>query len=375
MKLAWLEPFGCAITGLQLATTPLDSDTAAFLDAMMAVHGIIIFRGQGRLEAKAQLAATAQFGSGVIYSTHAVHPKAEHTEVFRLSNDPEQGFVQNAVRTTGLASEGRPRLACGCPKPRGFCCWRQQASDVCLPACLSASLPQSTWHHDGTWEESPFGHVSYHVPEVPKQGQTCFAHTGIAFDLLPRSVATSLSWLAYVNSHSGVLHPVVYPHPMTQRLSIFAETQLAAVLRLTSQQPLHIEPLEPTELEAGLAPLREAFDNPACHYDHEWRQGDLVVSNNLSVVHRTGKGVNEPDSLAEQGLRVLHRVTVLGQFGVSPAAFEPAAAPWLARPARPEDGYRDLGDTSPFGHGVWAKDGYKRNPLYNGRREEKSEAA
>ena len=88
MLLTWLRPFGLAVTGLQLATTPLDADTAAYLDAVMAVHGIVVFRGQGRLPAKVQLAVTSQFGSGVIYSTHAVHKRAEHTEVFRLSNDP-----------------------------------------------------------------------------------------------------------------------------------------------------------------------------------------------------------------------------------------------------------------------------------------------
>ena len=132
-------------------------------------------------------------------------------------------------------------------------------------------------------------------------------------------------------------------------------------------------------------PPQEVLDGggPAsCHYDHEWTEGDLIVSNNLTVCHKTGKGVGRP--LETQGLRVLHRVcdlaraqpparsrahahplaraspgysqgglggaqvTVLGSHGLSPAAFA-HAAPWLAMPARPRDGYRDLGAPSPSG--------------------------
>ena len=100
----FLIPFGAAVTGVDIRL-PLGSDTVSYLEAVMAVHGLVVFRGQaancgGAVNGLQQVRAVAQFGSGRVVSTHAVHPMATeehggHEAVFRLSNDPEHGYTEN----------------------------------------------------------------------------------------------------------------------------------------------------------------------------------------------------------------------------------------------------------------------------------------
>ena len=87
---------------------------------------------------------------------------------------------------------------------------------------------------------------------------------------------------------------------------------------------------------------------PECEYAHQWEEGDLIVSNNLTVAHRTGAGAHA--STDEVGLRVLHRVTVMGRHDLSPSPFRPYAD-WLDTPADEEEGRRQF--SNPFGRGAW----------------------
>jgi alpha-ketoglutarate-dependent taurine dioxygenase len=157
-RLEWLEPFGLAVWGLDMSTTremgAVPPVLAHWLEAVMAVHGFVVFRGLGpRLSADDQLRISSMFGTGVVFSTHKVHPAAEHPEVMRLSNDESHGFVQG-----GAAGGGR--------RPSPTTAWGDPANG-------------HSWHHDGLHEARPFGHVSYHVPVVPRgAGSTAFAHLG-----------------------------------------------------------------------------------------------------------------------------------------------------------------------------------------------------
>ena len=141
---------------------------AQWLEAVMAVHGLVVFRGLGggaRLSADDQLRISSLFGTGVVFSTHKIHPAAEHPEVMRLSNDARHGFVQGS----GGQAHPSPTTAWGAP------------------------ANGHSWHHDGLHEARPFGHVSYHVPVVPRgAGTTAFAHMGSALqpdDMSPMTAA------------------------------------------------------------------------------------------------------------------------------------------------------------------------------------------
>lgn len=41
-----------------------------------------------------------------------------------------------------------------------------------------------------------------------------------------------------------------------------------------------------------LMAIYDALDSPECEYAHQWEEGDLILSNNLTVAHRTGPGAH-----------------------------------------------------------------------------------
>lgn len=84
--------------------------------------------GPNGMEGRDQIEAAGQFGTRTIFSTHAIHEKAVHEAVFRLSNDSKEGW---------------PNAGNG-------------------------------WHHDGLHLDKTFGHIAYHLAHVPKKGQTRF---------------------------------------------------------------------------------------------------------------------------------------------------------------------------------------------------------
>ena len=49
------------------------------------------------------------------------------------------------------------------------------------------------------------------------------------------------------------------------------------------------------------------LDDPAISYSHKWREGDVIIIDNLAVAHKAAPGAHTLRS----GLRVLHRTTVL----------------------------------------------------------------
>ena len=78
------------------------------------------------------------------------------------------------------------------------------------------------------------------------------------------------------------------------------------------------------------------------------------MQNNLSVAHKTGEGAH--DASPENGLRVMHRVTVGGKYSIAPVQARHFAS-WLEQPEG-IDGKRDLRNC-PFGGmgGMWEGDG------------------
>lgn len=99
-----------------------------------------------------------------------VHPRSPHRDIFRLSNDPEQGFNQVGPE----------------------------------------------WHNDGSFCREVFSHVAYHIIKAPSgHGDTCFAHLGAAYDTLPSAEQERYRRCASVNSNGGAVHPLVFDHPIS----------------------------------------------------------------------------------------------------------------------------------------------------------------
>jgi taurine dioxygenase len=76
----------------------------------------------------------------------------------------------------------------------------------------------------------------------------------------------------------STVKPVTWTHPRTQKPLLFVSQQMTA----------HIEGMAPDESEALLEELFAHLYRPEVVVDHEWRQGDLVVWDNLAVQHARG---------------------------------------------------------------------------------------
>jgi taurine dioxygenase len=72
--------------------------------------------------------------------------------------------------------------------------------------------------------------------------------------------------------------PVIWNHPRTGQPLLFVSQQMTA----------RIEDMEPDASESLLEELFAHLYRPEVVVDHEWRQGDLVVWDNLAVQHARG---------------------------------------------------------------------------------------
>jgi len=190
-----MAPCGLEIQGIDL-TGGLTPDLAGAMEVQMAKHGLLLFRQQGQpqnesgvsgvyLTGEEQCILSEAFGVGALHSTHGVHPKSPGRDVFRLSNDPAQGF--NSVG------------------------------------------PE--WHNDGSFCREVFGHVVYHIVKAPSgPGDTCFAHLGAAHDLVPVGRLEQLRRCASVNSNGGVVHPLVHRHHISGRESLYLHTGMTGAI-------------------------------------------------------------------------------------------------------------------------------------------------
>jgi len=353
-----IVPCGCEVSGLDLCADegqPVSPEVAGALEVLMAVHGFVLLRKQGRpqqessssssssgsqggvrgtfLSGEQQCRLSESFGGGSLHSTHGVHPEAPCRDVFRLSNDPSHGF--NSVGTE--------------------------------------------WHNDGSFCKEVFGHVVYHIVKAPSgSGDTCFAHLGVAFDKLDPLVQARLRRCASVNSNGvGAVHPLAAPHPLSGRTSLYLHLGMTGCMleRLLDHQTstssfgstpdgtvdasaaaggnaassaaaggsvatvtadgfgdgttppglprLRASPSSAQTTHGGLdenvvawtdehmdqfmSAFSSLLDDPEVSYSHKWEEGDVVIIDNLAIAHKAAPGAHTLDS----GLRILHRTTIL----------------------------------------------------------------
>ena len=329
---------GCEITGLDIAAMEgvLPPELAGALEVLMAVYGFVLLRGQGRpqnesgvagtyLTAEQQCRLSECFGAGALHSTHGVHPRAPCRDIFRLSNDPDHGF--NSVG------------------------------------------PE--WHNDGSFCREVFGHVVYHIVKAPDgEGDTRFAHLGVAYDRLTPAAQARLRRCASVNSNGGAVHPLAAPHPLSGRLSLYLHLGMTGAMLEALAPPGEIPQLpkegraspadgegngddgrlsdakvalcdaEPPRGLPRVAPSAAAdlqlghvgawrdremdqffgrfsalLDEPSVSYSHKWSEGDVIIIDNLAVAHKAAPGAHTLQS----GLRILHRTTILSSHAHDPS--------------------------------------------------------
>ncbi|XP_015366093.1 PREDICTED: alpha-ketoglutarate-dependent taurine dioxygenase-like isoform X1 [Diuraphis noxia] len=259
-----LKPIGCEVRGIDLKTENRP-EIIKQIQKDVTEHRMLIFKDQGIISGDRHVEISRWFGE--LESTFYRHPKSPHLDVFRVSNDKNEGC-------TGVGRSG--------------------------------------WHIDGTFQPAPFSYSLYHMVSVPKEGHTLFVPLTELIESLDKDTydTWNKAWMVS-DRRSSPIHPLVYSHPLTGKpvlcFHLGMTTGFIWNYKLPSETTASHE-----EYEALLNSIESKInqDNGKYIYIHKWEPGDFIISDNLAVGHFAHSSTQAPRS--EVGLRVLHRTTVKG---------------------------------------------------------------
>jgi taurine dioxygenase len=176
---------------------------------------------------------------------------------------------------------------------------------------------EAVWHADMTYIDVPPKAAILHSLEVPPGGgDTYFADMFAAYETLPADLKKAAAGKIAVHDASrnsagflrkgykevtdvratvGARHPLVRADPKTGRKALF----------LGRRPNSYVIGLEVADSEALLDGLWAHATQPRFAMCHEWRMGDLLMWNNLSVLHRR-------DPFDPASRRIMHRTQIKG---------------------------------------------------------------
>lgn len=149
------------------------------------------------------------------------------------------------------------------------------------------------YHSDLAFTEEPFKILSLHALEVNDgQGWTSFANGAAVLNRLQPEVLDAvtrleaLTVISVVQSHRDVdFDPPPYLPQQRRPAVISHPTTGEAILYVSEMQTARIGDLEPAESEALLQELFSALYAPENVYRHDWRNGDLLIWDNIALQH------------------------------------------------------------------------------------------
>jgi taurine dioxygenase len=178
---------------------------------------------------------------------------------------------------------------------------------------------EAVWHADMTYVEMPPKAAMLHALEVPPPqagGNTYFANMFVAYETLPADLKKKAEGRIAVHDGStnsagllrkgyqkvtdvrqtvGANHPLVRTEPHTGRKALF----------LGRRPNAYVVGLDVEESEALLDALWAHATKPQFTLCHRWEVGDLLMWNNLSVLHRR-------DPFDPKTRRIMHRSQIKG---------------------------------------------------------------
>ena len=254
-----LEPFGRSFSGLDAGAMSEDQ-RAAVLDAL-AHEGVVVLREQD-LDDDGFVAFLGGFGE--LTFTAGETP---------LAHRPELNFVTNEGRTTP---------------------------------------PRSVFHTDTSYVSRPPAYTALRAVRIPRRGgATVFASQFDACERLEEGERERLRGLRALHRVSGLpddapgeretWHPLLRRHPISGRAALFLSTPERCVA---------VEGMGESEGRALIERLYRHSIREDRLYRHEWRQGDIVMWDDRSTLHKA-------DHSNVEGVRRLHRGMVAGEVPVA----------------------------------------------------------
>jgi len=268
-KIPITSSFGVFIRGINLNDVIDNDEFKKKIINDLKDHRLLIFKDQGKLSADTQLSISRIFGN--IESTFSKHPKSPHPDIFRVSNDSNEGCT---------------------------------------------NVGRSGWHIDGTFLQQPFKVQTMHFWSISKHGYTHFVPLKETVENL--SIKEKEYWdkLYFVSNHS-IIHPLIYNHPVTNDYTMcfhcgipFVETFLENYNSEKQSMDKMFSWKETTNL---LNEITIKMENSSFKYTHKWEDGDFAIIDNLALAHYADPGTQLP--CEKDGLRILHRTTVSGDYG------------------------------------------------------------
>jgi taurine dioxygenase len=183
---------------------------------------------------------------------------------------------------------------------------------------------EAVWHADMTYVDVPPKAAMLHALEVPPPqagGSTYFANMFAAYETLPAELQQAVAGKIAVHDASrnsagmlrkgykevtdvretvGAHHPLVRTDPNTGRKALFLGRRPSA----------YVLGMSVAESEALLDALWAHATQPRFTLCHQWQVGDLLMWNNLSVLHRR-------DPFDPKTRRVMHRSQIKGDERVA----------------------------------------------------------
>jgi alpha-ketoglutarate-dependent taurine dioxygenase len=177
---------------------------------------------------------------------------------------------------------------------------------------------EAAWHADMTYIDVPPKTAVLYALEIPPDGggDTFFADMFAACEALPPDLKAEIagkiavhdasrnsagmlrkgySEVSDVRETGGASHPLVRTDPRTGRKALF----------LGRRQNSYVIGMKVGESEKLLDRLWAHATEPRFTMRHRWRVGDVLIWNNLAVLHRR-------DSFDAQSRRVMHRTQIKG---------------------------------------------------------------
>jgi taurine dioxygenase len=183
---------------------------------------------------------------------------------------------------------------------------------------------EAVWHADMTYVDVPAKAALLHALEVPPPeagGNTYFANMFLAYETLPAELKRAAEGKSAVHDASrnsagmlrkgykevtdvretvGARHPLVRTEPKTGRKALF----------LGRRPNAYVLGLSVADSETLLDALWAHATQPRFTMCHRWQVGDLLMWNNLSVLHRR-------DPFDPKTRRVMHRSQIKGDERVA----------------------------------------------------------